>query len=505
MMKQLEELKQHLAEVNDLDMAGSVLNWDQSTYMPPGGAPARARQLATLARLSFEKFTDPVVGRLLDDLRSYEESLTYDSDDASLIRVIRRNYERAIKVPPAFHSELTAHQSRAFQLWIEARPANNFKLVLPALEKTLDYSRRLANYYPGYQHIADPLIDDADYGMKVETVKAVFGQLKEKLVPIVNSITSQEPTDDSCLREYYPEAAQVAFCEDVVKQLGFDYRRGRHDKTYHPFTASFSIGDVRITTRIKENYLGECLYSMIHEAGHAMYEQGVCKDYEGTLLANGTSAGVHESQSRLWENVVGRSRGFWEYFYPKLQSVFPEQLTGVSMDTFYRAVNKVEKSLIRTDADEVTYNLHVMLRFDLELLLLEDKLAVKDLPDAWQAKYKEYFGIYAPDDRDGVLQDSHWYAGIIGGSFQGYTLGNILGAQFYASAIKDFPEIPSEIRTGNFAPLLGWLQKNVYQSGSKFTAPELIERVTGGPMTIEPYIHYLVEKYGEIYHLGEYL
>lgn len=502
MPSQLDELKQHLAEVNDLEMASSVLNWDQSTYMPVGGASARARQLSTLARLSFEKLTDPVVGKLLDDLQPYEESLPYDSDDASLIRVTRREYERAIKVPPAFHSELTAHQSETFQLWIEARPANNFKLVLPALEKTLDYSRKLANYFPGYQHIADPLIEDADFGMKVETVKAVFGQLREQLVPFVQSITSQEPADDSCLRKSYPEAAQMAFCEDVVKQLGYNYQRGRHDKTYHPFTTKFSIGDVRITTRVRENYLGECLYSMIHEAGHAMYEQGICMDYEGTPLASGTSAGVHESQSRLWENVVGRSRGFWEYFYPKLQSVFPEQLKTESVESFYRAVNKVEKSLIRTDADEVTYNLHIMLRFDLEIQLLEGKLAVKDLPDAWRAKFKDYFGIDSPDDRDGVLQDAHWYAGIIGGSFQGYTLGNIFAGQFYEAAVKALPEIPIEISKGNFVPLLGWLQKNIYQPGRKFTAPELIERVTGGPMTIEPYMHYLREKYREIYYLG---
>ena len=250
----------------------------------------------------------------------------FDSDDASLIRITRRDFERAIKVPPPFIAKLTEHQSEAYQLWAEARPANNFKAVLPALELTLDLSRQLADFFPGYDHIADPLIDEFDYGMKVSTVKAIFTQLREALVPIVKSITSQEPIDDGCLRFHYPETKQLEFCKDVVQQIGYDYNRGRHDKTHHPFTTKFSIGDVRITTRVKENYLSECLYSMIHEAGHAMYEQGICVDYEGTPLANGTSAGVHESQSRLWENIIGRSRGFWEYFYPKLQIVFPDQL-----------------------------------------------------------------------------------------------------------------------------------------------------------------------------------
>lgn len=501
MTSKLDELKQRLAEVHDLNMAGSVLNWDQSTYMPPGGVQARGQQLATLARLSFEKFTDPAVGKLLDELQPYEDSLPYDSDDASLIRITRKDHERATRVPPDFMSEMTAHQSEAFQLWIQARPENNFKLVLPALEKTLDYSRKLANFFPGYQHIADPLIDYADYGMKVESLNIIFSELREQLVPIVQAISSQEPVDDSCLRKHYPEAEQLAFCEKVVRQIGYDYQRGRHDKTYHPFTTSFSIGDVRITTRVKENYLSECLYSMIHEAGHALYEQGVSKAYERTPLASGTSAGVHESQSRLWENVVGRSRGFWQFFYPQLQAAFPGQLEKVGLDTFYKAVNKVERSLIRTDADEVTYNLHIMLRFGLELDLLEGKLAVKDLPDAWQARFKEDFGTSAPDDRDGVLQDVHWYAGIIGGVFQGYTLGNILGAQFYDAAVRVHPEIPSDISNGNFTQLLGWLQKNVYQHGRKYTAPELIQRVTGGPMTIKPYIQYIKSKYGKIYHL----
>jgi carboxypeptidase Taq len=501
MRDKLDELKHRLIEINDLDMAGEILSWDQSTYMPRGGAAARGRQLASLARLSIEKFTDPSVGKLLDELRPYEESIPHESDDASLIRVTRREYERATKIPPEFVSELSAHQSHAFQLWTQARPDNNFKLVQPALEKNLELSRKLANFFPGYEHIADPLIDIADYGMKVKSIKVTFNQLKNALVPIVQKITEMDPLDDACLRKHFPEATQLAFSEELIRILGYDFNRGRQDKTHHPFTTKFSLGDVRITTRVKENFLGECLYSTIHEAGHAMYEQGIDMKYEGTPLANGTSAGVHESQSRLWENIIGRSYEFWEYFYPKLYNVFPDQLKGVDLDTFYKAVNRVEKSLIRTDADEVTYNLHVMMRFDFELALLDGKLEVKDLPDAWRARFYEDFGVIVPDDRDGVLQDAHWYGGIIGGAFQGYTLGNIFSGQFYSAALKANPEIPNEIRLGKFDHLLGWLQKNIYQIGSKFTASELLERVTGEALTIDPYIHYLSDKFGTIYGL----
>ncbi len=499
--KKLEDLKTRLYEISDLQNANALLGWDQSTYMPAGGAEARGRQSATLAKIAQEKFIDPKVGKLLDVLRKYEDSLPFESDDASLIRVTRRDYERAIKVPPEFLSDLNIHASASYQAWSEARPANDFAKVRPMLEKTLDMSRQLANYFPGYEHIADPLIDFADYGMKASTVRALFADLRANLVPIVKAITSQTPADDSALRKHYPEAHQLAFGADVVRQLGYDFNRGRIDKTHHPFMTKFSLGDVRITTRVKENFLGECLFSNIHESGHAMYEQGIDMAYEGTPLANGTSAGVHESQSRLWENIVGRSRGFWEFFYPKLQAQFPEQLTGVPLDTFYAAINKVSKSLIRTDADEVTYNLHVMLRLDFEIQLLEGTLSIRDLPEAWHERFESDFGIVPPSDSDGVLQDVHWYAGVIGGVFQGYTLGNILSAQFYNAALKAHPEIPAEMKQGKFTTLHSWLRENLYCHGSKFTAPEIVERATGSPLTIVPYINYLKSKYGELYAL----
>jgi carboxypeptidase Taq len=501
MPKELDELKNRLMEVYDLEHIGAVLAWDEATYMPPGGAATRGRQNALIARIAHEKSIDPEIGRLLDALHTYEESLPFDSDDASLIRVARREYERAIKVPPQFVAEIYGHISKIYNAWVAARPANDFKSLVPLLEKGVDLSRTFADYFPGYEHIADPLIDLADYGMKATTLRGLFAQLRRELVPIVQAITSQPPADDSSLKQFFPQADQIAFGEEVIKQLGFDFKHGRQDLTPHPFTTEFSVADIRITTRVNEHDWVDCFYSTVHEAGHGMYEQGIRPELEGTPLARGTSAGVHESQSRTWENLVGRSREFWEYFYPSLQARFPSQLENISVDTFYRAVNKVQRSLIRTDADEVTYNLHVMIRFDIELALLEGSLLVRDLADYWNGRYNADMGIVAPDDRDGVMQDVHWFSGLVGGSFQGYTLGNIMSAAFYNQALKAHPEIPTEMAKGKFNTLHSWLIENIYQHGSKFTANELIERVTGGPLSISPYIEYLKTKYGEIYKL----
>jgi carboxypeptidase Taq len=501
MQETFDEFKRRLAEIEDLSAAAAVLAWDMETYMPPGGAAARGRQLATLARLSHEKFTDPAIGRMLDELRSYEEGLSPDSDDASLIRVTRRDYEQATRVPSEFVALLSAHTAEGYNLWTAARPANDWSMVHDHFERTIDLSRRYADFFPGYEHIADPLIDFADYGMKASVVREVFAQLREQLVPLMRTITEQPVADDTCLRQHFPERQQLAFGEKVIRQLGYDFERGRQDKTHHPFMTKFSIGDVRITTRFKEDDLNEGLFSTIHESGHAMYEQGIRKDFEGSPLAGGTSAGVHESQSRLWENIVGRGRSFWQYWYPQLQQAFPDQLGSVSLDTFYRAINKVARSLIRTDADEVTYNLHVMLRFDLELELLEGKLEARDLPEAWRERYKADLGITPPDDRDGVLQDVHWFGGTVGGAFQGYTLGNILSAQFYDAATRAHPRIEQEIASGQFGTLHTWLTEHLYQHGRKYTAPELIQRATGGPLSIEPYVRYLKAKFGELYTL----
>lgn len=497
----LQELKIRLTEINDIESVAALLYWDQATYMPPGGVAARGRQMATLRHISHTKFTDPTIGQLLEDLRDYEASLPYDSDKASLIRITRHDYERAVKIPASFTAKFSHHSAECYEAWANARPENNFAAVQPYLEKTLDFSREMANFFPGYEHIADPLIEDADYGMKATSVRSLFAQLRAALVPIVDAITSQPTADASVLHSSFPEAEQIAFSLKIIKQLGYDFQRGRQDKTLHPFMTKFSTGDVRITTRVKEHDLNEGLFSTIHEMGHALYEQGINKEFEATPLANGTSSGVHESQSRLWENFVGRSRNFWQFFYPQLQAVFSSQLGNVSLEKFYRAINKVERSLVRTDADEVTYNLHVMIRFDLELQLLEGSLAVRDLPEAWNERYRSDLGIVPPNHSNGVLQDVHWYGGMIGGMFQGYTLGNVMSAQFFAAAVKANPEIPTQIEKGDFNPLHSWLKENIYQHGRKYTAPELIERVTGGSLSIDPFIHYIQRKYGELYAL----
>jgi carboxypeptidase Taq len=497
----LAELKRRLMEIGDLSFAGAVLSWDQATYMPPGGAAARGRQTAMLNKLAHEKSVDPALGRLLDALEPYGDGLPDDSDDASLIRVVRRDFEKAIRVPSDYVERASAHNSASYMAWTKARPTNDFAAMRPYLEKNVELSREYAGYFAPYRRMADPMIDDCDAGMTTESVRALFAALRRELVPIVRAICDQPAADDGCLRGAFAETKQLDFNVAVVKRLGYDFERGRIDKTRHPFCTKFSAGDVRITTRVDEGDIGQALFSTIHEAGHAMYEQGIDAVLAGTPLGFGTSAGVHESQSRLWENVVARGRAFWEHFYPALQAAFPEQFRDVALEAFYRAINKVQRSLIRTDADEVTYNLHIMMRFDLELDLLEGRLPVKDLPEAWRARIEADLGIAPGDDRDGCLQDVHWFSGGIGGSFQGYTIGNILSAQFYAAAVTAHPEIPCEIACGEFGTLHKWLIAHIHRHGRKFEPNELVARATREPMTIAPYVAYLRGKYGELYRL----
>jgi carboxypeptidase Taq len=493
----LAELKLRLQEISDLSAAGAVLGWDQATYMPPGGAKARGRQAAILRRLAHERFIDPALGMLIDALEPYAHAQPYDSDEASLIRVARRDFEKAIKVPPDFVARANALSSASYDAWTRARPANDFAAMIPFLEKVLELSREYAGFFAPYRHIADPLIDDADEGMTTESIRTLFAELRRELVPMVRAVADRRVSDDGP-RGSFDEAAQLDFALMVVRRMGYDLERGRLDKTHHPFCTKFSSGDVRITTRINANDIGEALFSTIHESGHGMYEQGVSAALEGTPLGWGASAGVHESQSRLWENVVARSRAFWEHFYPILQQAFPGALGATDLETFYRAVNKVKRSLIRTDADELTYNLHIMLRFDLELKLLDGDLAVKDLPEAWAQAMQADLGLNPPDDRDGCLQDVHWYSGSIGGAFQSYTIGNILSAQFYAAALEAHPEIPHESRQGEFTTLHAWLRDHLYRHGRKYKPNELIERATGQPMSMAPYLAYLRAKYVEL-------
>ncbi|WGJ15402.1 carboxypeptidase M32 [Methylocapsa sp. D3K7] len=497
----LAELKLRLLEISDLAGAGALLGWDQSTYMPRGGAPARARQGATLSKLAHEKSIDPALGKLLDELAPYADDLPYQSDEASLIRVARRDFEKAIKVPSAYVARASALGSSSYDAWTRARPANDFATMRPFLEQAVELSREYAGFFAPYQHVADPLIDAAEEGMTTASIRSLFAELRSELQPIVRAIAEQPVPSDGCLRGSFPETTQLDYSLLVVKQFGYDLDRGRLDKTHHPFCTKFSTGDVRITTRVDEKLFGDALFSTMHESGHALYEQGVATALDGTPLGSGTSVGVHESQSRLWENVVGRGRAFWEHFFPILQDRFPDQFRRTSFETFYRAINKVQRSLIRTDADEVTYNLHIMMRFDLELDLLEGSLRVKDLPEAWRARMRTDLGVTPDGDRDGCLQDVHWYAGSVGGGFQSYTIGNILSAQFYAAALNACPGIPAEIAKGKFGTLHGWLRKHLYEHGRKFQPGEVVMQATGGPMSIEPYLAYLRTKYGELYHL----
>ena len=501
MTEKLNRLKELLGEVSDLGKAAAVLGWDQQVNMPPLGAEGRGQQLATLSKIIQEKFTSDEVGKLLDDLKQELNGADASNDDAAMIRVAARNYDKAKRVPPEFVAEQALVATKGFEAWREARGKSDFSIFLPYLEKNIELVKKYISFFPPADHPYDVLLDDYEPGMKTADVKAIFDGLRPKQVKLIKAISASKQVKDDFLHRKYNEQKLVDFGVNVVTKFGYDWSRGRQDKAPHPFETTFSVNDVRITTRVKENDFGDCLFSNMHEAGHAMYEQGIDMSYEGTPLASGTSAGVHESQSRLWENIVGRSHGFWEYMYPKLQAHFPAQLKDVPLDVFYAAINRVEKSLIRTDADEVTYNLHVMLRFDFELQMLEGSLATRDLPEAWHERFDHDFGIIPPDDRDGVLQDVHWYAGIIGGSFQGYTLGNILSAQFYNTALKAHPSIPDEMKQGKFSTLHGWLRENVYCHGSKFTASEIIERATGSSLRIEPYITYLKNKYSALYTL----
>ncbi len=501
MNESLAELKRNLAEISDLQSLSALAHWDQATYMPVGGALARGRQISLLDGMAHEKFIAPHIGELLEDLRSLEAENPFENDDASLIRVTRREWEKAARIPAKFQARFSDHTAQIYQAWTIARPENNFAAVESLLEKTLDFSREMASFFP-HQHIADPLIDFSDEGMTVGVLRPLFTQLKNELVPLVEGIAERPETNASCLHKGFEPSAQIAFGNRLATAIGYDWSRGRNDMTHHPFMTKFSLDDVRITNRANENDISDALFGTLHETGHALYEQGINPDYESTPLANGTSSGVHESQSRLWENLVGRSRAFWDEWFPNLQATFPEQLQDVSTDEWHRAINKVGRSLIRTDADEVTYNLHVMIRFELELQLLEGTLAVRDLPAAWRALYREYLGVEPESDRDGVLQDVHWFAGTIGGAFQGYTLGNILSAQFYDAALRADPRIENDLKRAEYSQLHGWLRENIYQHGAKFTAPEIIQRATGGPLSIAPYMKYLREKYDALYSLS---
>jgi carboxypeptidase Taq len=500
MEEKFNHLKDILGEVIDLSRAAAVLEWDQQTYMPPGGAEERGNQLATIQKIEHLKFTSDEVGELLEDLKPWAAQLDPDSDEARLVRVTRRRYEKRTKVPADMVAEFALITTAAFAAWEEARLESNFARFLPHLEKVVAWKRRYAALFAPYDHVYDALLDDFEPGMKTAEVKAIFEALRPQQVALIQAISERPQVDDSFLHQPFDEAKQWEFGMEVVQKFGYDLSRGRQDKAAHPFTTSFGVDDVRITTRFMPDYFSSAFFSTTHEGGHALYDMGFDRTLRRTPLADGASLAIHESQSRMWENLVGRSHSFWEGHYPRLQQAFPSQLRGVSLEAFYKGINKVEPSLIRVESDEATYNLHIMLRLEIEIGLMEGNIEVKDLPEIWNARMQEYLGITPPDDANGVLQDVHWSAGLIG-YFSTYALGNLISVQLWERINVDIPDLSEQIRRGEFSALLDWLREQIHRHGSKFEPQELVQRITGSKIDPAPYVRYLRTKYGEIYGL----
>ena len=496
----LNHLKELIYEINDINMAAAVLGWDQETYMPKGGIQDRADQLSTLNKISHEKFTSPQIGELIKELKSEINSLGNESNDVRLIKVLNRTYNKAVKVPSSLVAETSKACSIGQQAWAEARSKSDFNLFKPCLKRIVELKKEYARLFSPYDNIYDPLLDDFEPGLKTADLKKVFNELRPQQVKLIQQIIGKKEADNSFLFKEYDVDKQWMLGKRAITKFGYDWNNGRQDKTAHPFTTNFGINDVRITTRMDKNYLPMALFGTIHEAGHAMYEQGISQELRRTPLARGASMAIHESQSRLWENIVGRSKAFWTYFYPELQKTFSKNLSDISLDKFYKGINKVKPSRIRVEADEATYNLHIMLRMEIEIGLMEETINVADLPSMWNSKMEEYLGIIPENDEVGVLQDIHWSMGAIG-YFSTYTLGNLVSAQVWQKINQDIPDISFQIAKGEFPALLGWLRKNIHIHGAKFEPQELVQRITDSTITPAPYIKYLYEKYGEIYSL----
>lgn len=500
MDEKVAKLKILLNEISDLGGAQAVLGWDQQTYMPPGGAEARGDQLSTLAKITHDKFVSDEIGSLLKDLHPYADSLASDSDDARLIHVANREYKKQKNVSSEWVAEFAQVTAIGQEAWVTARSESKFSIFQPHLEKIVRLRRQYADFFKPYEHIYDPLLDDYEPGLKTSEVQEIFGKLRTEQVALIKAISEKPQVNDSFLKVTLDEQKQWDFGVEVISRFGYDWKRGRQDKAAHPFTTSFGSDDVRITTRFLPNSGSSALFSTMHECGHALYEQGINPALRRTLLMNGASMALHESQSRMWENLVGRSKEFWTCFYSRFQSLFSDVLGNVSLEDFYRGINKVEPSLIRVESDEATYNLHIMLRMELEIALMEGTLAVKDLPDAWNSKMKDYLGVVPPDDAQGVLQDIHWSGGSMG-YFPTYALGNLVSVQLWEKIHEDIPAIDSQIRNGEFSDLLGWLREKVHTHGAKFDPQDMVMRITGSKITPEPYLRYLNQKYSEIYNL----
>jgi carboxypeptidase Taq len=494
-----EELIRRKRETTLLSSCAVLLDWDHQTYMPPKGSAHRAEQLALLAGMIHAQATAPAIGELLAEVESSALTAEADSPAAVNVREIRRTYDRAVRIPQVLVEELARVTALAHDVWVEARRTSDFALFRPWLEKIVALKRQEAEAV-GYRDVPyDALLDEYEPGETTARLRALFGGLREALVRLVGEIAdSGRRPDASILRRRYPVDRQEAFGRSAAAAMGFDFEAGRLDVTAHPFCSGIGPGDTRLTARYNPEDFGDAFFSILHEAGHGLYDQGLDSAHYGTPMGSAVSLGIHESQSRLWENFVGRCRAFWEHFFPQTCRCFPEALTGVGLDAFHFAINDVRPSLIRVDADEATYNLHILLRFELEQALLHGDLAVRDLPAAWNGRMRDSLGVTPPDDAQGCLQDVHWSGGGIG-YFPTYTLGNLYAAQFFARARQDLGDLDEQIRRGEFAPLKAWLTEKIYRQGQRYRAADLVRVVTGEPLNPDYLTTHLRTKFGPLY------
>lgn len=472
-----------------------LLQWDAQVNLPPSSGEMRAAQTAALSEVLHNKSIDPAIGRLLDQLESSQDKLTYQ--ELTVVRETRKDYQRAVKLPAEFVAKKTESQCLSFLAWTEARKNSDFAAFAPYLQRELDLAIQEAEYVGSHANPYDYAIDKHDPGLNSEFIEKRFTELKKALIPIIKEITSSSIKPDSSILKGFPIAKQEQFVREVTEKLGFDYSHGRMDRSVHPFCSGNSQ-DLRMTTRYNENVPLDSLFSSIHETGHGLYEQGLPKEYIGTPLARAIGMAVHESQSRLWENQVGRSKSFWKYWEPRYRELFKDQLSQIDSDLLYLTINSVERNPIRVDSDEVTYNLHIILRFELEKQLFNKILLVKDLPEIWNATSMEIIGITPKNNKEGVLQDVHWSIGAFG-YFPSYCLGNMMAAQLWYAANKQLIALKDHIAEGNFCQLLTWLRTNIHQYGQQYTIHETLERVTGEPLSSKYLIQYLSERYLPLY------
>lgn len=496
-----QSLLDKVHEIYDIRKAARVLTWDRATIMPKGGDTDRIQQIATLYRLSHTIFTSDEMGALIEEAATELNGVQYDSTEASLIRFLRRDYSQSRRLPAEFVARRTLINNQAEAAWKKAREDDDFAYFQPWLEQIVEMSREMAEFYGYEDEPYDALLNQFEPGAKSADVRHIFTAAKEALLPLYRAVGRKRlAVNDNFLHQSYDLAKQEAFAHYIASAVGYDFNRGYLATAVHPFSTSLSRNDVRITTRYYPNFLSPSIFATLHEAGHAMYVQNVHPALTRTPLAKETSAGLDESQSRLIENMVGRSRGFWRVHLPHLKEYFPTQLENVTLEQFYRAINKVQPGFIRVEADELTYNMHVILRFEIEQALLSGRLPVSDVPDAWNQKMKTFLGIVPRTDRDGCLQDVHW--AMVGfGYFPTYTLGNLYAAQFFETVLENNPAIVAELEAGKITSLLAWLQENIHQHGRKLTPAEVVMRATQKPLSHEPLVRYATKKYSEIYNL----